>query len=372
MVLDEIKSAIANQKAISIWRMPVDEDSTKTRKLSYLIGKSYQTIERTDFDLLSSGFLFAPFKRDQEKIFINGEIASADIDMLADDDLYVSDFSEAYTTNDHVSITPEEEFKKIVSNSIKEMKSGAFQKVVLSKNHRLSLSDGKNLTEVLLDLMHKYPRALVSLVAIPKVGIWIGASPEILIEVRNNTEFHTVALAGTQVNDQSLTEGEVAWRQKEIEEQALVSRYLIDCFKKIRLREYREFGPKTVKAGNLFHLKSDFYVDMKDTNFSQLPTVMLDLLHPTSAVCGMPLEETEKFILRNEYHDRSFFSGYLGPVDISQGNIDLYVNLRCVRLHRTFAELFAGAGITKDSDPDKEWIETEHKMAIIREILTKA
>ena len=77
--------------------------------------------------------------------------------------------------------------------------------------------------------------------------------------------------------------------QKDIEEQALVERYVISCFKKIRLREYDEHGPKTMIAGNVLHLKTEFEVDMVATNFPQLGSVMLNLLHPTSAVCGMPL-----------------------------------------------------------------------------------
>ena len=47
----------------------------------------------------------------------------------------------------------------------------------------------------------------------------------------------------------------------------MVSRYIINCFKKIRLREFEEIGPKTVAAGNLLHLRTDFQVDMAATNF---------------------------------------------------------------------------------------------------------
>ncbi|WP_332912325.1 chorismate-binding protein [Algoriphagus boritolerans] len=108
-------------------------------------------------------------------------------------------------------------------------------------------------------------------------------------------QFHTMALAGTQPASGENPLKSAAWTQKEIEEQALVCRYIVDCFKKIRLREYEEHGPKTIMAGNLLHLRTDFKVDMKATGFPQLGSVMLDLLHPTSAVCGMPRKEAHDF-----------------------------------------------------------------------------
>ena len=95
----------------------------------------------------------------------------------------------------------------------------------------------------------------------PHVGTWIGASPETLIETKGDI-FTTMSLAGTQKATGDNPLKSVAWTQKEIEEQALVSRYIVSCFKKIRLREYEEHGPKTVLAGNLLHLRSDFKINM--------------------------------------------------------------------------------------------------------------
>ena len=195
----------------------------------------------------------------------------------------------------------------------------------------------------------------------------MGATPELLIDVSGDT-FKTVSLAGTQKYDPERPLSEVAWTQKEIEEQALVSRYIINCFKKIRLREFEEIGPKTVRAGNLIHLKTEYSVDMAATNFPNLGSVMLDLLHPTSAICGMPLQASLDFILEHEHYDREFFSGYLGPVNFNN-KTSLFVNLRCMKLHNGTATLYAGAGVTEDSDPAKEWLETEMKMNTLLNII---
>lgn len=61
-----------------------------------------------------------------------------------------------------------------------------------------------------------------------------------------------MALAGTQPASGENPLKSAAWTQKEIEEQALVCRYIVDCFKKIRLREYEEHGPKTIMQAIFF------------------------------------------------------------------------------------------------------------------------
>ena len=194
--------------------------------------------------------------------------------------------------------------------------------------------------------------------------MWLGASPEALIQQTSEGIFKTMSLAGTQTaihpDDSPIPRVDIRWGQKEIEEQALVSRYIVECFKKIRLREYQETGPKTVQAGNLFHLRTDFEVNTCTLKFPELATVMLELLHPTSAICGVPKEPSRQFILDHEGYDRSLYSGFLGPVNI-QENTSLFVNLRTVRLKNGIATFYAGGGITADSDPESEWHETEIK-----------
>jgi isochorismate synthase len=215
-----------------------------------------------------------------------------------------------------------------------------------------------------LELSNAYPNAFISLITSPVTGNWLGASPEILISLENNEIFRTSSVAGTQEYKARKRLADVAWTQKEIEEQAMVSRYIINCFKRIRLREFAEMGPKTMKAGNLLHLKTLFTVNMKETNFPQLGSVMLKLLHPTSAVCGMPKAEAMTFLSKYENFDRKFYSGYLGPVNIGN-RTHLYVNIRCAQILRDKTVFYAGAGITGDSVPDREWKETEIKIRTI-------
>jgi isochorismate synthase len=198
------------------------------------------------------------------------------------------------------------------------------------------------------------------------------ATPEILVEQNAAGIFRTISLAGTQSGVDAdgfvISPSQARWSQKEIEEQAFVSRYIIDCFKKIRLREYTEIGPKTISTGNLLHLKTEYLVDTKAMDFPQLPGLMLGLLHPTSAVCGTPKQEAIDFISKTESHDRLMYSGYLGPVNLGDAT-HLFVNLRSVAIRGNKAVFYAGCGITEDSVPEKEWHETQMKCQTLQRVL---
>ncbi|MFC5409810.1 isochorismate synthase [Larkinella bovis] len=268
-------------------------------------------------------------------------------------------------------------FEKAVSRAIRQIKRGKFRKVVLSRTKTIRFDAQPDIPTLFNRLCNAYPNAFVSAVYLPdRNQVWIGATPERLVSLEANGVFRTVALAGTQsaFDSEGRTKRamDAPWTQKEIEEQALVGRYIIGCFKKIRIREYIEEGPRTVVAGNLMHLRSDYSVDTQAVNFPQLGTVMLRLLHPTSAVCGMPREEAQEFILQNESHQRELYSGFLGPVNIFQtkgAESHLFVNLRCMKLEGQDGTLYAGAGLTEDSSPAKEWRETELKCDTLLSIL---
>jgi isochorismate synthase len=265
------------------------------------------------------------------------------------------------------------QFEDTVAAAVAAIEAGQMQKVVLSRTKTAPLPAGFEPTEAFKKLCNAYPNAFVSLVHLPHLEqIWLCASPETLVSLDKNGIFKTVSLAGTQsaidANGQLLSVRQAQWTHKEIEEQALVSRYIIECFKKIRVREYVEEGPKTVIAGNLMHLRTDYTVDTHEIRFPQLASVMLELLHPTSAVCGMPKFPALQFIENHEGYPREFYSGFLGPVNL-ENETHLFVHLRCLKIENQTVTLYAGGGITEDSVPEKEWKETELKCQTLLSVL---
>jgi isochorismate synthase len=216
-------------------------------------------------------------------------------------------------------------------------------------------------------LCRRYPDAFVSLVSIPGLGTWLGASPELLLSLSDNN-LSTVALAGTQGYSDNIPLSAVTWGTKEIEEQALVSEYIRDFFRRLELPRFAEIGPRTVAAGNVAHLQTTFEIDLEPRRLLRLANQVLHDLHPTSAVCGMPKREALSFILENEKYDRAFYSGFLGPVHV-ENRSQLFVNLRCMQLKQEHAILYVGGGITQDSVPEAEWEETVLKSNTLLAIL---
>ncbi len=259
-----------------------------------------------------------------------------------------------------------DDFTEAVQHAQRWMAEGLLQKVVLSRRLVRPLPDVAPET-VWARLQNLYPHAFVSAAYLPDYGLWLGATPELLGKW-DGRHFSTMALAGTRPLPASGRAEDTAWSPKEIEEQAFVTRYIIDQFKRIRLREYHEDGPRAVAAGPVVHLRTDFVVDAMATDRPDLMETMVDLLHPTSAVCGAPLLTARDFIRQYEAHDRALYAGYWGPVGI-EGVSDLYVNLRCMRWGPKTLDLFVGAGITSSSQADQEWQETETKAQTLLRVL---
>jgi isochorismate synthase len=392
------KTALSDGLPIALWRLP------KTTEKQLIIDLSGHTSKvKVDLEELPSGFVMSPFEG--ESLFLKGDLYyrfSADNQEVEDSfeeksvekevfekkfilreegaELMNSKDKSIDETNVKIenfntehSIYNEMLFAEMVSNAIDAIDRGEVQKVVLSRTKNVTLSDTFDVVKAFKKLCDTYPNAFISLVYLPDYQcFWLGATPETLVSMDKEGKFRTMSLAGTQPavgeQGQKLSAGEIRWSHKEIEEQAYVSRYIIECFKKIRLREYQESGPKTIQAGNLMHLRTDYIVDTKEVNFPQLGTVMLELLHPTSAVCGMPKVSALKIIAEQELHDREFYSGFLGPVNIQEES-HIFVNLRTMKIQGNEATFFAGCGITEDSNPVKEWYETEMKVETLAKVI---
>ena len=278
-----------------------------------------------------------------------------------------------------------------VTDAVAAMQRDELRKVVLSRTKRIRFADTPDAVALFDQLCDTYPTAFISAVYLPETDqIWISATPERLVSTNADGIFQTVSLAGTQSalepDGTPKRASNAMWSQKEIEEQALVSRYIIECFKRIRLREYTEEGPKTIIAGNLMHLSTCFTVDTQAVRYPQLGTVMLRLLHPTSAVCGTPRDVAFSRIKRHETHNREFYAGFLGPVNIDSSDVresaygkspdstatNLFVHIRCMKIEGTIATLYAGAGLTEDSVPEREWQETEMKCQTLLEVINRS
>ncbi|THD67765.1 isochorismate synthase [Robertkochia marina] len=304
----------------------------------------------------SSGFLFAPFSEDYPVVLIPSDsIVHAEI----------GDLTPPESTKDQVQdIIGEDNTRKkhitLLSEALRSLKSGKLDKVVLSRKLLIPRSE-RDIISVFKGLLSRYPTAFRYLWHHPEVGTWVGATPETLVKIEEGM-LETMSLAGTQPYRGSM---DVSWGPKEKEEQAMVTRSILNRLYPHCLH-VQAGDTRTVKAGKLLHLLTPVKAVLTS---QELPLEeIVAALHPTPAVCGLPRKKAKKFILEHEGYDRKYYTGYLGPLS-KQGSAELYVNLRCMEITDEAFSIYVGGGITKDSDPDAEWEETVNKSKTMLAVL---
>ncbi len=239
-------------------------------------------------------------------------------------------------------------------------RKGELDKVISSRISSYLTDRQVDVFELFLELEKKYPKAFVYLLNIPQEGMWMGATPEILLN-NNGNELVTMALAGSR----KITSPQSSWGRKEQEEHCFVIEDIETKLNSLNV-EYSKNETQTIEAGEVAHLQTKINIPL---NAEVLPKRIADTLHPTSAVCGMPQQEAQQFILANEQHKRGLYTGYLGMLE--KDKISLFVNLRCMQIYAGRFDLYIGGGITKDSDALEEWKETELKSKTLLSVIEK-
>lgn len=260
----------------------------------------------------------------------------------------------------------QEDYAIDFANFHAQLQQGVFSKIVLSRCASMQMASAPDPQQLFLQACQCYPRLFIALVAMPDNSYWLTATPEILLEGVGE-QWRTIALAGTMQlqGDELKGEGETArWSTKNIQEQRYVATYIAECLEHFSIN-FREEGPRTVRAANLVHLRSDFTFALNDC---ACVGNLLDTLHPTPAVCGLPKREAFQFILRHEHTPRQYYSGFMGPLGMA-GGTHLYVSLRCMQIKQDACRLYAGGGLLKDSQLEQEWQETEAKMQTMCQLL---
>ncbi len=231
---------------------------------------------------------------------------------------------------------------------------GQADKIVLSRRLRVECRELLQAEELFLRACHYRPGSFVALWHTPQTGSWLVATPEPLLESLPHC-LHTVALAGTLPYEEGTPP---KWNAKNQQEQQIVARFVSDCLAEI-CPNVRQSETYTLTTGNLQHLCTDFTFSAQ----GQVDILrLLERLHPTPAVCGLPRTWTMNHILRTESAPRDCYAGFSGPLFL-EGETNLYVSLRCMHFTPHAATLYAGGGIMPESQEDEEWLETERKLA---------
>ena len=295
--------------------------------------------------------MVAPYDADAPVLWLNaGKIAEGfDLDANCPDGINPVDFKLSDPVVKKIGKT---EYILQVQEAIAHIKSGEAVKIVISRQLIHEWPGASQKAGLLFrNLCRQFPDAFVYLANIPDVGLWTGATPEVLLKSNDGT-VSTMSLSGTR-KTQKLSS---PWGKKEINEHLWVSRYIAETLEAAGC-ELVDVSPiHTMVAGSVEHLITNYSARCPD---NQLPA-LINALHPTPAVCGWPTAVAARLISDIEQYDRSFYTGYLGPV-WNAGSFHLFVNLRCMHLINNKAVVYVGGGITTDSDPETEWEETVMK-----------
>ena len=312
-----------------------------------------------------SGFVIAPFevKSEQPILLIRPDsiekmsltdLAALSLDIPIDNRIGATGATRAHYAIDF-------------ANEHAQLELGTFQKIVLARCVDETPQTPQKPLDLFLRACELYPRVFIALVWTEKSGCWLSATPEILLKGEGSA-WQTVALAGTMKlegkqlkYDAPLKDVPIMWTTKNIQEQRVVATYIAECLEQYA-SDFSEEGPSTVRAANLVHLRSDFSFTLSDNNHIG---DLLQSLHPTPAVCGLPKKSAFDFIVRHEHTPRRYYSGFLGMLD-PQAQTFLYVSLRCMNIEHDLCHLYAGGGLLKDSVEEQEWQETEAKLDTMR------
>ncbi len=319
------------------------------KKIHLYYQKENSILKTTNFK--ESGFVFAPFLNEDSTIYIP--------DTYHKKIAYNPSNDKLFSINKGFEANNKKEFIASVEKAINEIHSKNIYKVVLSRQQKIK---GKNAIPIKTfeNLLSLYNNAFVYLWHHPKVGTWLGATPEQLFSLKHN-KMQTVALAGT-----ISTQDKFNWSNKEKKEQNIVTEYITDNLKqKFKNSKIKEGALKTIKVGNIAHLKTK--ITAVDTDFTV--KYLIKVLHPTPAVCGVPKDKAHSFISKQEASKREYYTGFLGVVKNST-KAKLFVNIRCTSFaNNNEYTLYGGAGITAESNPLMEYEETQNKILAISRCL---
>lgn len=260
-------------------------------------------------------------------------------------------------------------FTSAVTRATELIKEGAFEKIVLTRAFDLRRPEPFNIFATLHRLRLANPSCHTFLIDEHNDSL-LGATPETLVSLFN-THLKTEAVAGTTrrgnsaSEDASLAEALLA-SDKDQREHSAVTASILRRLKMVGVFSASTRPPELLRLGNVMHIRTPVIGTLAaDRNFLEVAGE----LHPTPAVGGKPRDLALPFIPGFEPHTRGLYTGAVGWVQADGKCGDLFVALRCARIHQNTARVYAGAGIVAGSDPQSESIETEMKLKTILDSL---
>ncbi|MFB6281500.1 MAG: isochorismate synthase MenF [Haloferacaceae archaeon] len=292
---------------------------------------------------------------------------------------------------ERVRTTTRGDWRRGVAAAIDRIRAGDLRKVVLAQGLEATLRRPPSLPDVLARLGDTYPDCYRFLVeptddedgdgngsgpggrsadpAGPVPGFF-GATPERLVRLHGRT-VSTGALAGTTGRGDTPAEDEWLARDlmddaKNVHEHELVAEAVREQLSPF-VGRVRAGDRRVRRLATVQHL----FTPMSATLDGDAHVLdLVEALHPTPAVGGLPPERALETIRDSEPFDRGWYAAPVGWFDAA-GNGEFAVAIRSAVADGDAVTLFAGVGIVADSDPDREWDEVQLKYRPILDALER-
>lgn len=260
----------------------------------------------------------------------------------------------------NLSQFPLAEWGKHIQKIRRTIESGRFRKIVSARRCDVRLKDGlKDI--VVLDRLTAEPKCTHFAFRRERTS-FLGASPELLF-LKSGLNLRTQALAGTIGSTDSrscppqIQSKRLLKSQKDRKEQEFVVAAIRDSLRPLCMEVSVANEPEILDLPNILHINTPFEAKLLPTTHT---TDILEVLHPTPAVGGVPRKAAQEWIVKNEFEERGWYTGPVGWLD-ARGDSEFTVSIRCGVLADNYAYLFTGAGVVYNSDPEAEYEETALK-----------
>lgn len=377
---DKFSSEALSEEKASLYDniQQIELDSGLKSRLSLFGGTKFDNSQKTDewnqfqtveFHLskwhfeLSSGELFYTFENNGQSLL---EAYEEMVQVLSEIDSYTPEEITSPEVNIMKDIFPEE-WKALVEDAVKALNKKDFLKVVLSRQRLVTFKS--QITPLFLVNRLSDEGDTYTIYYEKNDSIFVSKSPEKLFDIKNNA-LSTNAIAGSSKRTLNESENQKSREflmsdEKNQYEHELVRESIVEDLKPhSHFVKYSE-TPELLENKYIYHLHTPITARLKDeVDVFQL----IDAIHPTPAVGGMPKQLAEEYIAELEFGTRGL---YAAPVGIVQENNDseFVVSLRSMLVHQKSASLFAGCGIVKASNSEEEFVETSVKFTPMMNVL---
>lgn len=279
----------------------------------------------------------------------------------------------------------------MVTDEVREFKKADYIEAVLTAKEHIAAGDlmqvqvGQVIAKPFRDSPLSLYRSLRSLNPSPYMYFWnfgdfhvVGSSPEILVrqqvdldeQLNEKTSITIRPLAGTRKRGDTPAEDLALAKELRNDPKEIAEHVMLIDLARNDIGRVAEIGSVEVtdqmtieNYSHVMHLVSN----VKGTLKPEMDAIdVLRATFPAGTLTGAPKVKAMEIIDELEPVRRGIYGGAAGYMSYN-GTMDLAIAIRTAVIKNGMLYVQASAGIVADSDPEKEWLETEHKArAVLR------